>query len=344
MGGSILCCDNKMNMKTKSQTILINGCSDDTHDSSKYQNICNRSINEEKSEIISSKFLNTQVIENNNIVKQRVFIPEPEIELKEGIDYEIFKIKETDKENELLNKLFEMFKKEESANNNVIVKYKNGEKYIGEWDAKHLREGRGIHIFSNNNIYFGNWENNKMNGIGKMIKFSEKINDLNEIFDPKVLPFYCGNWKNNLENGEGEEIWKDNSIYKGEYKDGFKHGKGILILPDGTEYEGEYSQGQIEGKGKMKYKDGRVYEGNWLNNKMNGEGIFSWPDGRCYKGNYLNNYKDGFGEFIWPDGKIYKGMWAKGLQNGKGQLYNKDYDIWITGIWKDGIRIKKKND
>lgn len=92
----------------------------------------------------------------------------------------------------------------------------------------------------------------------------------------------------------------------------------------------------------MKYKDGRVYEGNWLNNKMNGEGIFSWPDGRCYKGNYLNNYKDGFGEFIWPDGKIYKGMWAKGLQNGKGQLYNKDYDIWITGIWKDGIRIKKK--
>ena len=49
MGGSILCCDNKMNMKTKNQMILINGCSDDTHDSSKYQNICNRSINEEKS-------------------------------------------------------------------------------------------------------------------------------------------------------------------------------------------------------------------------------------------------------------------------------------------------------
>ena len=45
MGGSILCCDNKMNMKTKNQMILINGCSDDTHDSSKYQNICNRSIN-----------------------------------------------------------------------------------------------------------------------------------------------------------------------------------------------------------------------------------------------------------------------------------------------------------
>ena len=343
MGGSILCIDNKQNMKTKNQ-IIINECSDDTHDTSKYQNIGNRSIIEEKSEIISNKYQNAQVIENNNIVKQKVIASEPIIELKEGTNYEIFKIKETDKEKEVLHKLFDIFKKEESANNNVIVKYKNGEKYIGEWDVRHFKEGRGIYIFNNNNIYFGYWENNKMNGIGKMIKFSEKINDLNEIFDPKVLPFYCGNWKNNLENGEGEEIWKDNSIYKGEYKDGFKHGKGILILPDGTEYEGEYSQGQIEGKGKMKYKDGRVYEGNWLNNKMNGEGIFSWPDGRCYKGNYLNNYKDGFGEFIWPDGKIYKGMWAKGLQNGKGQLYNKDYDIWITGIWKDGIRIKKKND
>ena len=343
MGGSILCIDNKMNMQTKNQTILINGCSDDTHDSFKYQNNCNRSSIEEKSEIISSKLQNTQVIENNNIVKQKIIISEPVIELKEGIDYEIFKIKETDKEKELLNKLFDMFKKKESTNNNVIVKYKNGEKYIGEWDAKHMREGRGIHIFSNNNIYFGFWENNKMNGIGKMIKFSQKVDDLNDIFDDKILPFYFGNWKNNLEDGEGKEIWKDNSLYKGEYKDGFKQGKGILILPDGTEYEGEYSHGQIEGKGKMKYKDGRIYEGNWLNNKMNGEGIFSWPDGRYYKGNYLNNYKNGFGEFVWPDGKIYKGMWANGLQNGKGKLYNKDYDIWISGIWKDGIRIKKND-
>lgn len=342
MGGSILCGDNKQNIKIKNQMIFINGCSDDTHDSSKYQNICNRSSIEEKSEIISSKLQNTQVIENNNIVQQKVITSEPALELKEGIDYEISSIKDTDQEKELLNKLFDMFKKEGASNNNVIVKYKNGEKYIGEWDSKHLREGRGIHIFNNNNIYFGYWENNKMNGIGKMIKFSQKINDLNIVFEQKVLPFYFGSWKNNLEDGEGEEIWKDNSLYKGEYKDGFKQGKGILILPDGTEYEGEYSHGQIEGKGKMKYKDGRVYEGNWLNNKMNGEGIFSWPDGRVYNGNYLNNYKNGFGEFVWPDGKIYKGMWANGLQNGKGKLYNKDYDIWITGIWKDGIRIKKQ--
>jgi hypothetical protein len=77
---------------------------------------------------------------------------------------------------------------------------------------------------------------------------------------------------------------------------------------------------------------------------MNGEGQFNWPDGRMYKGNYLNNYKNGYGEFFWPDGKIYKGMWVNGKQNGKGKLYNKEYDIWINGIWKDGKRIKEKNE
>ena len=371
MGGSILCIDNKMNMQTKNQTILINGCSDDTHDSFKYQNNCNRSSIEEKSEIISSKLQNTQVIENNNIVKQKIIISEPVIELKEGIDYEIFKIKETDKEKELLNKLFEMFKKKDSTNNNVIVKYKNGEKYIGEWDAKHLREGRGIHIFSNNNIYFGNWENNKMNGIGKMIKFSEKINDLNEIFDPKVLPFYCGNWKNNLENGEGEEIWKDNSIYKGEFKNGKYDGLGKEIFSDdnnsknnaifegffqdgekkygkfewsnGCKYQGNFFKNLFHGKGKYNWNEHKYYDGSWDKGDINGNGIFVYNDGSFYEGEFIKGKKCGKGKYVWNENKYYDGNWKNDKQNGYGIYY---YNGKITeGYWIDGkISNKVRNN
>ena len=343
MGSSCINSDNISNsiIQNKNQIIKIYGCSDETHD-------YNHPMFEDNSEYLVTKQQNTQANENNN--KQKMALLQTEIlyekTLKEEKDYEISYIKESDEEYNLLDKLYNIYEEKEIYNNksNVIIKYHNEDKYIGEWDKENLRNGRGIQIFKNNNIYFGYWEKDKMKGIGKIIKFNKKVEDLNIIFNENIVPFYYGEWKNNLEDGKGEEVWKDNSLYRGEYKEGFKEGKGILILKDGTEYSGDFSHSKIEGRGIIKYKDGRRYEGNWINNKMNGYGKFIWPDGRIYKGNYLNNYKNGYGEFVWPDGKIYKGMWMNGKQNGRGKLYNKKYDIWISGIWKDGKRIKEKSD
>ena len=347
--------NNKMNAQQRGHIIKLYGCSDETHESLKYQNNGNLQVIEDNFESIITKQkssqLNEKIINNNNNNNKQKIITEPidiisVSSLKEEHDYEITNIKELDKEYFLLQKLYNIFEDNliNKKKKNVIIKYNNGEKYLGECDKKNHKNGRGIQVFKNNNIYYGHWENDKMNGIGKIIKITQKLDDLDIIFNENIIPFYYGEWKNNLEDGNGEEIWKDNSIFKGEYKEGFKQGKGVLLLQDGTEYEGEFSHNKIEGKGIIKYKDGRIYEGSWMNNKMNGEGKFIWPDGRIYKGNYLNNYKNGFGEFIWPSGKIYKGMWANGKQNGKGKIYNKEYDIWIEGIWKDGKRIKEKND
>ena len=265
---------------------------------------------------------------NNNINKlQKSNISYPVISIiKEESDYKVIILQNTEKK--ILIKLYNIFNKN------------NGEKYIGEWDSLNkYKKGRGIKIFNNNYIYYGYWENDKMNGEGKLIKFKNKINDLNKIFNNES-PYYLGTWKDNLQDGYGKETWEDNSYYEGEYKKGYKEGKGKLILSDGTFYEGEFFQGKIQGKGKMEYKDGRIYEGNWTHNKMNGEGKFIWPDGRSYKGNYLNNIKNGYGIFRWPNGKIYKGMWLKGKQNGNGQLYITESNVWISGVWKDGKRVK----
>ena len=364
MGSLCINSENNKNIIQKSKIINLNGYSDETHDSLKFQNNFNPKIIEENSEYLMTKqHLSSQINENINTTSNNINIninnnniPNIIISdqtlllsshaLNEENDYTLLIIKVTDIEKDILNKLYNILEEKEidKNKNDVIMKYKNGEEYIGELDEDKCKNGRGIQIFNNNNIYFGYWENNKMNGIGKMIKFNQKICDLNVIFDDNSLPYYFGEWKNNVEDGNGEEIWKDKSLYKGEYKEGFKQGNGILLLSDGTEYNGEFSHGKIEGKGKIMYKDGRTYEGNWLNNKMNGEGQFTWPDGRIFKGYYLNNYKNGYGEFFWPNGTIYKGNWVNGKQNGKGKLYNKEYDIWISGIWKDGRRVKEKNE
>lgn len=359
MGSS--CINNDNNKYINHQMINITEYSKENHDS-QYQNKYNKKINENSEYLITNQQIsqinentnnttNNINISNNNYTNQNIIISEPTFVLSSSFNaneennYTILIIKETDNEKKILNKLYDLLdEKEDNINkNDVTIKYNNGETFIGELDEEKIKNGRGIQIFNNNNIYYGYWKNNKKDGIGKMIKFNQKINDLNIIFDDNSIPFYYGNWKNDLEDGIGEEMWIDKSSYKGEYKEGYREGKGILLLADGTEYDGDFSHGKIEGMGKITYKDGRVYEGYWLNNKMNGQGEFKWPDGRIFRGNYLNDYKNGYGEFFWPNGKIYKGMWINGKQNGKGKLYNKEYDFWITGIWKDGKRIKDKN-
>ena len=293
-------------------------------------------------DILTSK-QDPSLIDNNDNKLLKINISDPAITIiNDESDYKIVILQ--NKQKNILNALYNIFNKNNdvSDKNEVIVSYINGEKYIGEWASiKNQKEGRGIKMFKNNYIYYGYWENDKMNGEGKLIKFKQKINDINIIFNDNTTPFYYGTWKNNFQDGYGKETWHDNSFYEGEYKNGYKDGKGKLILADGTEYEGEFSHGHIQGNGKIKYKDGRTYEGSWTFNKMNGEGKFTWPDGRSYKGTYLNNFKNGYGEFTWPNGKIYKGMWTKGKQNGNGKLYISESNVWIQGVWKDGKRIKK---
>lgn len=299
-------------------------------------------INDNKNDVITS----SQDIspKNKNIINlQKLNISEPSIPIiKEEGEYKIIILQNNEKK--VLIKLYNIFNNIKYFNNKkeVLITYNNGEKYIGEWDSlNNHKEGRGIKIFHNNHIYYGYWENDKMNGKGKLIKFKNKIKDLDIIFNDDESPYFFGTWKDNLQDGYGKETWEDNSFYEGEYKKGYKEGRGKLILPDETEYEGEFYHGQIHGKGKIKYNDGRSYEGSWNLNKMHGYGKFDWPDGRSYKGNYQNNLKSGYGEFTWPNGRIYKGMWEKGKQNGNGKLYIPESNIWINGIWKDGKRIKK---
>ena len=81
-----------------------------------------------------------------------------------------------------------------------IRTYKNGDRYLGQWDPdSNTREGQGVEVYINNSIYEGYW-----------------IDD--------------------LYNGHGRMIYPDGEIYEGEWLDGNKHGQGTYQFSDGSKY------------------------------------------------------------------------------------------------------------
>ena len=247
---------------------------------------------------------------------------------------------------ELINKLYSLYKPLDDNIPVEDVKLSLGDtmEYRGEWNKfKNERHGRGILIKSKEKLYFGYWENDKMNGSGKQIYYeynSENFNNIDIFSENKNYSYYIGEWKNNYQEGKGKESWPDGTCYEGDFKNGKKWGDGKLELPDGSIYEGQFKDGEINGKGKIVYSDKREYDGEWLNNKFNGKGVFTWPDGRKYSGDYSNNLKDGYGIFEWPNGRKYRGNWSKGKQNDEGEIYDPVKDKWTAGKWNMGRKVK----
>lgn len=229
------------------------------------------------------------------------------------------------------------------------IKLENNAIYIGEWNLKNERHGKGEQTWSDGSKYEGYWKNDKANGRGRLIHGDGDIYE-GEWVDDKAHGFgvylhtdgarYEGGWINDKQHGIGKEEWPDGSKYEGEYLSGQKHGKGKFVWSDGSVYEGEFKSNDIHGTGKYSWIDGRIYIGSWQNNTMHGKGEFSWPDGRKYIGEYETDKKQGFGCFQWPDGKKYVGEWHNGKQHGKGTFYtNNDKS---EGTWVEGKRVVTK--
>ncbi|CAG9315185.1 unnamed protein product [Blepharisma stoltei] len=228
------------------------------------------------------------------------------------------------------------------------VQLENGAVYIGDWNEKFERHGKGVQIWNDGSKYEGYWKNDRANGKGRLIHGDGDVYE-GEWMDDKAHGHgvythtdggkYVGLWENDKQHGKGVEEWPDGSKYEGGYIGGKKHGKGKFKWADGSTYDGDFINNNIHGSGTYCWSDGRKYIGDWLNNKMDGKGTFTWPDGRCYIGDYIDDKKQGFGVFTWPDGKKYEGSWFNGKQHGKG-VYISSNGEKKEGEWKDGIRVK----
>jgi hypothetical protein len=199
--------------------------------------------------------------------------------------------------------------------------YKDGSKYIGNWDNQQ-RAGKGRMIFANGNEYLGAFKDNQI-------------------------------------NGEGTMTYTSGNIYEGQWLDGKPHGKGMFTYTNGDQYEGMFFEGQTEGRGRMVYSDGSVYDGEWSKNKRHGQGKMTFPDGEVIGGNWSeDNYQadwsrlafegdtsllrdchkdycaNGTGKYIYRDGSKYVGEFAAGFPQGNGTVFYADGNRYEGG-WKD---------
>ena len=211
------------------------------------------------------------------------------------------------------------------------IKFSDGEIYDGEWNINHQRNGYGISINRDGNIYKGLWENDNFGKYGAFFDkkgnyyigelVDGKANGRGEMLITEKMKF-VGDFHNDLPYGKGVlENLKDKSIYTGDVVNGVKEGYGELKLIDGIIYEGGFKNDKFNGQGKITFPNGRKYIGEFKNNKMNGEGVFSWEDGKNYEGMYVDNMKQGYGKLTLNEDKYYEGDWFNNKQHGDGVLY-----------------------
>jgi hypothetical protein len=208
-------------------------------------------------------------------------------------------------------------KKCEKHGNGMLITLSN-QKYVGGF-KKDKMEGLGRMYFENEDVYEGEFRNNKAHGKGKYMQANGSV--------------YVGDFKKDKQHGMGNEVWSNGSVYTGEYKHGQKHGKGKLVYPNNTCYVGDFCENRIEGTGIYRWSEQKWYEGQFVDSKMHGIGELHSQSGLVYKGEFKDDLKDGLGICWWPDGRVYEGMWKEGSQHGEGVF---------TFVGNDGGTEKKK--
>jgi len=168
--------------------------------------------------------------------------------------------------------------------------------------------GRGYTELFNGNKYWGELDNNLMNGVGHY----EWNNGL----------VYEGEFENNTINGIGKYTWKNSNSYVGSIESFVRNGFGKYVNKElKKNYVGEWKNGKFNGYGILKYdQDGKsYYEGEFLNNNKHGKGKMVYASGNVYTGDWKNNLKDGFGKMEFKNrNEQYVGFWKNNLPNGKG--------------------------
>ena len=203
---------------------------------------------------------------------------------------------------------------------------------------KYEFNGKGYKI-TNIFLYYGNIENNKLNGKGIII-----INNGDSIIGDFVNGFctgkgilkikdyleYEGDFIKNKKEGYGIEKYNNGTIYEGEFKDNKKNGKGKYIFNTGEIYEGYFENDLYEGEGIYKWpSESREFIGHFKKGNMDGKGLNKYSDGSIFEGYYKNGKKHGKGIYHWSNGKIYKGSWINNKLHGNGyfEINNKRYNI-----------------
>lgn len=156
-------------------------------------------------------------------------------------------------------------------NNYESILRSNAFKYIGMLkesinQSLLIREGIGIYIYPNNDIYFGEWVNNIKFGDGIYIKNNKKNTDNNETFDVYIGNFYPSN-SNDVSLISGEGIYISFNNY-----DSLNFDNSRFIFQIGSFIDNNFSYGLMGTI--LKNDDFQLYYGSFKDNKRNDDNAY----------------------------------------------------------------------
>ena len=201
----------------------------------------------------------------------------------------------------------------QQENGNVIINYRNGDKYEGQWEEG-KKNGQGTWTDTNGAMYKGEFLKGEFHGKGT---FTSANNERS----------YEGEWKEGKEDGLGTSTEENGRKYTGEFKDSKYHGKGTLILADGNKYEGQWNDDKQHGQGTWTDTNGNQYKGAWSSGLFNGEGTWTVANGRKYTGEFKDGKYHGKGTMIFANGDKYEGEFKEGVPQISKQIKQEEEEI-----------------
>lgn len=210
-----------------------------------------------------------------------------------------------------------------------MLVYLDGNIYEGyfEEDSTSLK---GRLLFDNGDIYVGDIENMGMNGQGVYFNNTEKSK-------------YTGSFADDAPHGQGEEEWADGTRYKGQFIMGVKEGRGVFKTRDGGVYEGDLVNGIFEGKGTLVSANKIKYTGTWRNAELQSPAEIVYEDGKKYEGEVNKELKPHGKGTIQTDSKQFTGNFKNGNLDGmivtkysSGETKTCIYENGVFSRWIDG--------
>ena len=119
-----------------------------------------------------------------------------------------------------------------------------------------MPHGYGFMKYKNGNKYKGEWNDEDRDGFGKIYNA--------ETGKWTIYQFEDNNIKK-IVKGEDEIMLDCGSKYVGHLENAQPHGFGIMSSDNGEHYEGEWKDGKQDGKGIYTNSEGDKYDGEWFN-------------------------------------------------------------------------------
>ena len=96
----------------------------------------------------------------------------------------------------------ETLRKGQEPRKGVVVKeQKDGSKYEGQLGKGEVKEGQGIYFYTNNDVYLGEWREDKFEGKGSYLFANGER--------------YQGQLKGGVKHGQGEYLYINGNVYRG---------------------------------------------------------------------------------------------------------------------------------